>query len=342
MTFKALRLARGVYGQRQQGVQMIRIKLPFGKVTAKQLIRIADVSDEYSTGNLHITTRQDIQIHYVSLDRTPQLWAELERDDVTIREACGNTVRNVTASSIAGIDKDEPFDVAPYADLVFRYFLRKPFGQELGRKIKISFSSSDKDDAFSFIHDFGFIPKISFNEGVQIRGFKLLVAGGLGAQPFLAKVAYEFIPEQEIIPFIEAAIRVFDRHGERNSRHKARLKYLIAKIGIEEFIALVELERKAVQYSHDTDFILFDQQSEFNTVINEVKSKQEILKSSNDIKYNEWLITNVFEQKQNGYFGVYVKVLLGNFTTSQARVLSDIVSTYAADDVRFTIDQSLL
>ena len=340
--FKALRLARGVYGQRQQGVQMIRIKLPFGKVTAKQLIRIADVSDEYSTGNLHITTRQDIQIHYVSLDRTPQLWAELERDDVTIREACGNTVRNVTASSIAGIDKDEPFDVAPYADLVFRYFLRKPFGQELGRKIKISFSSSDKDDAFSFIHDFGFIPKISFNKGVQIRGFKLLVAGGLGAQPFLAKVAYEFIPEQEIIPFIEAAIRVFDRHGERNSRHKARLKYLIAKIGIEEFIALVELERKAVQYSHDTDFILFDQQSEFNTVINEVKSKQEILKSSNDIKYNEWLITNVFEQKQNGYFGVYVKVLLGNFTTSQARVLSDIVSTYAADDVRFTIDQSLL
>jgi len=340
--FKALRLARGVYGQRQQGVQMIRIKLPFGKVTAKQLIRIADVSDEYSTGNLHITTRQDIQIHYVSLDRTPQLWAELERDDVTIREACGNTVRNVTASSIAGIDKDEPFDVAPYADLVFRYFLRKPFGQELGRKIKISFSSSDKDDAFSFIHDFGFIPKISFNQGVQIRGFKLLVAGGLGAQPFLAKVAYEFIPEHEIIPFIEAAIRVFDRHGERNSRHKARLKYLIAKIGIEEFIALVELERKAVQYSHDADFILFDQQSEFNTVINEVKSKQEILKSSNDIKYNEWLITNVFEQKQNGYFGVYVKVLLGNFTTSQARVLSDIVSTYAADDVRFTIDQSLL
>ncbi len=340
--FKALRLARGVYGQRQQGVQMIRIKLPFGKVTAKQLLRIADVSDEYSTGNLHITTRQDIQIHYVSLDRTPQLWAELERDDVTIREACGNTVRNVTASSIAGIDKDEPFDVAPYADLVFRYFLRKPFGQELGRKIKISFSSSDKDDAFSFIHDFGFIPKISFNQGVQIRGFKLLVAGGLGAQPFLAKVAYEFIPEQEIIPFIEAAIRVFDRHGERNSRHKARLKYLIAKIGIEEFIALVELERKAVQYSHDTDFILFDQQSEFNTVINEVKSKQEILKYSNDIKYNEWLITNVFEQKQNGYFGVYVKVLLGNFTTSQARVLSDIVSKYAADDVRFTIDQSLL
>ena len=123
--FRSLRLARGVYGQRQQGVQMIRIKLPFGKVTVNQFTRIADVADKYSTGTLHITTRQDIQIHYVSLDRTPELWSELEKDDVTLREACGNTVRNVTASSIAGIDKHEPFDVAPYADLVFRYFLRK-------------------------------------------------------------------------------------------------------------------------------------------------------------------------------------------------------------------------
>ncbi|MGB0166766.1 MAG: nitrite reductase, partial [Luteibaculum sp.] len=111
--FRSLRLARGVYGQRQQGVQMIRIKLPFGKATSRQLRRIAAVSDGYSNGNLHITTRQDIQIHYVSLDRTPQLWAELEKDDVTLREACGNTVRNVTASELAGIDPDEPFDVSP-------------------------------------------------------------------------------------------------------------------------------------------------------------------------------------------------------------------------------------
>src|SRR5688572_29325220 len=147
--FRSLRLARGVYGQRQQGVQMIRIKLPYGRVTAKQLRRIAAVSDEYSTGRLHITTRQDIQIHYVSLDRTPQLWADLEKDDVTLREACGNTVRNVTASDKAGIDPNELFDVTPYAENVYRYFLRKPFGQELGRKIKIAFSATDEDDAFT-------------------------------------------------------------------------------------------------------------------------------------------------------------------------------------------------
>lgn len=334
--FRALRLARGVYGQRQQGVQMIRIKLPFGKATTKQLERIAEVADKYSTGNLHITTRQDIQIHYVSLDRTPELWAELEKDEVTIREACGNTVRNVTASSIAGIDPLEPFDVAPYADLVFRYFLRKPFGQELGRKIKISFSSNDTDDAYSFIHDFGFIPQLENNQ----KGFKVLVGGGLGAQPFLAQVAYDFLPERELIPFVEAAIRVFDRHGERNSRHKARIKYLISKLGIEAFVELVNEERLAIQYT-DEDFKLFPQSE---TLIYEgvVKSKEELLNEATDESYKKWLTTNVFEQKQKGFFGAYIKVLIGNFTTTQARELSKIVAKYAANDIRFTIDQSLL
>src|SRR5437868_13688081 len=128
--FRSLRLARGVYGQRQPGVQMVRIKLPYGKMTLAQWKRISDISDEYSTGNLHLTTRQDIQIHFVSLDRTPEMWAELEKDDVTIREACGNTVRNITASDMAGIDPNEPFDVTPYAHAAFEYFLRKPICQE--------------------------------------------------------------------------------------------------------------------------------------------------------------------------------------------------------------------
>ena len=132
--FRSLRLARGVYGQRQFGVQMIRIKLPYGKLTSEQLHRIANVSDAYSRGRLHITTRQDIQIHHVSLDRTPELWAELEKDQITIREACGNAVRNVTASIDAGINPDEAFDVSPYAHNIFEFFLRQPFGQELGRK----------------------------------------------------------------------------------------------------------------------------------------------------------------------------------------------------------------
>lgn len=334
--FKALRLARGVYGQRQQGVQMIRIKLPFGKVTARQLRRIAAVSDEYSTGHLHITTRQDIQIHYVSLDRTPQLWADLEKDDVTLREACGNTVRNVTASPIAGIDPKEPFDVAPYADWVFRYFLRKPFGQELGRKIKIAFSSNTNDDSYSFIHDFGFIPAIENG----LKGFKVLVGGGLGAQPVLAKTTYEFLPALEIIPFIEASIRVFDRHGERNNRNKARLKYLIAKIGWEAFQTLVEEERKAIQFT-DADIQLFDQQPEV-APYNPATTLVEVIETATDPAFKEWLKTNVFEQKQSGYVAAFLKIQLGNFNTNQARRLADLLDFYAADDARFTIDQSVL
>ena len=334
--FRALRLARGVYGQRQQGVQMIRIKLPFGKVTAKQLRRIAAVSDEYSNGHLHITTRQDIQIHHVSLDRTPELWAELEKDDVTLREACGNTVRNVTASPTAGIDPNEPFDVSPYADWVYRYFLRKPFGQELGRKIKIAFSATDADDAYSFIHDFGFIPKIENGQ----RGFKVLVGGGLGAQPVLAKTAYEFLPENEIISFIEAAIRVFDRHGERNNRNKARLKYLVTKIGWEAFAELVEQERGAVQFT-DEDVTLYDQAPEILPSL-EAVSLEKIIASATETNFLTWLKTNVFPQKQKGYVGVYLKVQLGNFSTNQARKLADIMDLFTADDARFTIDQSVL
>ena len=135
--FKLYRLTRGVYGQRQTGVQMIRIKLPYGKVTPRQLITIANVSDKYATGNLHLTTRQDIQLHFVKLKDSPALWADLEARDVTLREACGNTVRNVTASPDAGINPNEPFDVTPYAHALTHFFLRNPICQDMGRKVKL-------------------------------------------------------------------------------------------------------------------------------------------------------------------------------------------------------------
>jgi sulfite reductase (ferredoxin) len=211
--FRALRLARGVYGQRQPGVQMIRIKIPYGKMSFRQLRRIADLSDEYASSKLHATTRQDIQIHYVSLDKTPELWAKLEQDNITLREACGNTVRNVTASDKAGIDPNEPFDVSPYAHAIFEYFLRNPVCQEMGRKFKIALSSSEQDSAFTFIHDIGIIPKIKIENGKEIRGFKVYIGGGLGAQPFLAKLSHEFLEESLVIPFIEGLLRVFDRYG---------------------------------------------------------------------------------------------------------------------------------
>ena len=288
--FRSLRLARGIYGQRQPGVQMIRIKLPFGKVSFKQLLRIADISDEYASSNLHLTTRQDIQIHYVSLDKTPELWSKLEQDDVTIREACGNTVRNVTASPTAGIDPNEPFDVSPYAHATFEYFLRNPICQEMGRKFKIAFSSSEADTAFSFIHDLGFIPKIKVENGVEIRGFKVLLGGSLGAQPYLANVVYEFLHEDEIIPYIETVLRVFDRHGERTNRNKARLKFLIQKIGLDEVLRLIEEERIAIKsktYKINRDTIAAPVMPE--------PSVSAVPEIEDPLAYERWLATNVFE-----------------------------------------------
>ena len=333
--FRSLRLARGVYGQRQQGVQMIRIKLPFGKISTKQLLRIADISDEYSNGNLHLTTRQDIQIHHVSLDRTPELWAKLEQDDITLREACGNTVRNITASAEAGIDPNEPFDVSPYAHALFSYFLRKPFGQELGRKIKIAFSNNDNDTAVTYIHDIGFIPKLN---DVGERGFKVLIGGGLGAQPFLAQTAHEFLPENQLVPFVEATIRVFDRYGERVSRHKARIKYLIHKIGVAEFLKLVEEEQKAVL---NKTYLIDLNAVKFSIPIVKVEKDEPLI--ANRLDYNNWLATNTFEQKQSGFYGVYIKVLLGNISSTAARKLVKVINAYASsEDVRLTINQGIL
>ncbi|HSF53569.1 MAG TPA: hypothetical protein VLA71_07455 [Algoriphagus sp.] len=335
--FRSLRLARGVYGQRQPGVQMIRIKLPYGRVTSAQLRRICKVSEEYSTGRLHITTRQDIQIHYVSLDRTPELWAELERDDVTLREACGNTVRNVTASELAGIDPKEPFDVTPYADATFRYFLRNPVCQEMGRKFKMSFSSSDEDIALSYLHDLGFIPKVKTVDGKEVRGFKVLLGGGLGSQPRHADVISDFVETDQIIPFTEAVLRIFDRHGERARRNKARMKFLVKDLGVEAFLDLVEKEKKALPFS---SFPLnFEDYEAGKTLPNPESPK---LDGQPGLDFELWKLTNVLPQKQQGYVSIGVKVTLGDFYIDQARALADLVEKYANNEVRFTLRQNFL
>ncbi|WP_129715025.1 HEPN domain-containing protein [Pedobacter sp. SYP-B3415] len=332
--FRSLRLARGVYGQRQPGVQMVRIKLPFGRVTFRQFLKIADISDEFASSNLHLTTRQDIQIHYVSLDRTPELWAKLAEDDITLREACGNTVRNVTSSPTAGIDPKEPFDVSPYAQATFAYFLRNPICQEMGRKFKISFSSSEEDTAFSYIHDLGFIPKIN---PAGERGFRVLFAGGLGAQPVLANLVHDFLPEDQLIPYVESTLRVFDRYGERNNRNKARFKFLVQKLGLDEVLRLIAEERVANKVKT-------------YTVNREVVADPQVPATvpagtaavADQAHYEAWLKTNVFEQKQPGFHGVYIKVLKGDIPTAKARELIAAIHPYAADEMRITQNQGLL
>jgi len=330
--FRSLRLARGVYGQRQEGVQMIRIKLPYGKVMSNQLRRISEVSDEYSRGRLHITTRQDIQIHYVDLNRTPELWAELEKDEVTLREACGNVVRNVTASETAGIDVNEPFDVSPYADALYKFFLRNPICQEMGRKFKVSFSSTDGDTGLSYLHDIGYIAKIENG----VRGFKVMVAGGLGSQPRHAEELYSFLPSDKMIPLMEGVLRVFDRYGERKSRAKARMKFLLKDIGLEAFKELIAKEQKAIEFkSVPVDADAYEPSRPVSIEAPEVTVKDQVA-------FDLWKSTNLIPQKQEGYVAIGIKVLLGDFYTDKARLLADLVDKYAAGEIRLTLRQNIV
>ncbi|QDK80048.1 nitrite reductase [Spirosoma sp. KCTC 42546] len=335
--FRKFRLTRGVYGQRQPGVQMIRIKLPHGRITADQLVRIADLSDKYATGNLHATTRQDIQLHFVKLADSPQLWADLEDAGITLKEACGNTVRNVTGSARAGVDPLEPFDITPYAHAIFDYFLRNPICQDMGRKFKISLSSSEKDSAYGYMHDVGLVARTQNGQ----RGFKVMLGGGLGAQPFSAQTAFEFLEEDRVIPFIEGVIRVFDRYGERQKRHKARMKYLLNDIGLEELLRRIADETPALRVkSYEVG------ETSGNSLFATPPAARPDAPAPNVLSGNEgferWLKTNVFEQKQAGWYAVQLRVLLGDMHSDTARALAQIVNQYAADDIRVTVNQGYL
>lgn len=335
--FKHYRLTRGVYGQRQLGVQMFRTKIPYGKITADQLSRLADISERYTNGNLHLTTRQNIQLHFVKLADSPAIWEELAAAGLTAREACGNTVRNITASATAGIDPQEPFDVSPYVQASFEYFLRNPICQEMGRKIKPAFSASEQDSAFTYFHDFGFIPRLRAQEGEVKRGFKVVVGGGLGAVGILAQTVYEFLPADEIIPFMEACIRVFDRYGERQKRQKARMKFLVKELGLEAFLELVEAERPALPHAKVPIAVPEEGLPELPPLPEGPAPQPREQKA-----YEQWKRLNTFEQKQAGFLGVRIKVPRGDIHAEIARPLAQLVRQYAADDLRITVQQGLL
>jgi sulfite reductase (ferredoxin) len=274
----------------------------------------------------------------VSLDRTPELWAKLMEDDITIREACSNTVRNVTASCIAGIDPNEPFDVAPYAHGFFKYFLGNPVSTELGRKFKFGFSSSEEDTALSFIHDIGFIPKIKYENGKEIRGFKVVLGGSLGAQPYIGKEVTDFMHEDLIIPFSESVVRVFGRYGERTNRNKARLKFLLNNVGFEEFLKMAAEEQVANKVkSHK-----FDRNAVVQPEIPNPAVKDVAIPSDRQLAYDLWRATNIFAQKQEGFFGVFIKAKTGDMSTDTARKLIAGVRHLIADDMRVTMNQGLL
>src|SRR5260370_37544928 len=222
-----LRLHFGTYAQRQEGVQMQRIKIPGGFLRADQLVRLSDAGDRFGTGFMHFSTREAAQIYYVKLEEAPYLLRFLARAGITTREACGNTVRNITACYRAGTSATEAFNVGPYAEALFRYLVRNKYNQNLGRKFKITFEGCAEDHSALRIHDIGLWAVTRDENGAEARGFRVYLGGGLGAEPHLAHLYTDFLPVEDLFNLAASSLRLFDRYGERKARMKARMKFLV-------------------------------------------------------------------------------------------------------------------
>ena len=336
--FQAYRLKQGIYGQRQADVHMVRVKVPFGGLKADQLDALGIFAKEYAPLNKgHVTTRENFQFHHVPLEDSSSVIRLLGDVGLTTREACGNTVRNVTGCPMAGVCKDEPFDVTPYAAAYARYFVRHPYTQALPRKLKTAFSGCHKDCAITSIHDMGFIPKIVNGQ----KGFQVLTGGGTSIMPRIAPTLYDFVPVGEYLRITEAVIRIFHRSDElRKNRMKARIKFLINRIGIDEFRAMVEEELKEpwAQKSFDPTTLLFIEDESLDAPSLTGRNSDS---SDHSTEFEQWVESNVQSQKQHGYKAVTVKLPLGDIQAEQFHQLADISRKYAGGRARITHQQNL-
>ncbi|HEX3358439.1 MAG TPA: hypothetical protein VHS31_15810 [Tepidisphaeraceae bacterium] len=319
---------------------MQRIKIPYGAMTPAQMETLADLAEEYSDAICHVTTRQDIQLHFVHIEDTPTIFRRLAAAGITTREACGNSVRNVTACPKAGVCHTETFDVTPYAKACAYYLLGHPDTQDFGRKFKIALSGCKHEAcALVSIHDFGGIAATRVVDGKTERGFELYVGGGLGAVPHQAKLFEEFVPEEELLPLARAIGRVFARMGEKKNRNKARLKFLVQKLGVEEFKRIV-LEEKRSMPEDPTWRKYFDEIPKYSEKPG--SPVVQLTVGKRPVGYDEWAATNVYEQRQSGYSLVTITLPLGDATSEQFRRLADIARKYAGDHVRTTVEQNLV
>ena len=338
--FLEFRLRHGVYGQRDDGSQMIRVKIPFGGLNAAQLEMLADIAEEFSDNIIHITTRQDVQYHYVDINNTPELMRRLASVGITTKEACGNVVRNVTACPLAGVCNDEPFDVTPHSMALSAFLLGHQDAQDFGRKFKIAFSGCHEHACgLGYMHDIGAVAVLKEVDGKLKRGFRLLVGGGLGAVPHQAKVFDEFVPEEELLPISQAIAKVFTRLGERKNRNKARMKFVVAKLGVEEFRRLVLEEREQLRYepawtAHLDNLDAYDEMP--------LKPPSQLNGVPKPDGFEGWYDTNARPQRQPGYTVVNITLPLGDITADQARALASISRKYVKDTVRTTVEQNLV
>jgi len=330
--FKRFRLQHGIYGQRQKGVQMVRVKIPSGFLNPTQLHMLADVIEQHSTGKGHLTTRQDIQFHFVRLTEITTVMRRLASVGLTTREACGNTVRNITACHLAGICPTELFDVTPYSQAVFRHLLRNPINQDLPRKFKISFSGCTSGCGLAAIHDIGLVATSRKTDEATEYGFVMMVAGGLGSSPKLAKPYTDFLPISALLPTCEAMLKVFDAHGDRKTRSKARMKFVLEKWGIDEFRRQVETQKAILIESGKVYPNLPIPKPRLRSA-----SPDPALPSSHNghatatSPYARWLRTNVLSQGEAQACAVQILLVVGNVTSSQLRALADISETFSPD-----------
>ena len=316
--FKACRLQLGLYGIRGlRDKQMLRIKVPAGQLTADQLDQVACAARDYATGRAHVTTRQDLQLYEIRIERAPELLRALAAVGLTSREACGNSVRNVTGCSFAGLCPDELFDATPYALAITRHFLRHPDTQQLPRKFKISVSGCTSDCAMAPIHDLGAVAARDGSNGQTAYGFRLFVGGGLGAAPRAADVLEPFTPIALLLPTCEAITRVFNQHGERKNRQRARLKFLLERIGLAEFQRLVFAERDALLRTPDRFPVL-----PLPALTEASVSGAAELPHVGASALRRWLATNARPQRQSGYWVVTVRLPLGDLSVQQMHGLA--------------------
>lgn len=363
--FAETRLRRGIYGQRYDNGQrhdgektqqlkfpcgdltkgpvtvfdapgMMRIKIPYGKMTAAQMDVLCDLAEEYSDQILHVTTRQDIQLHFVHIQDTPDLMRRLAAVGVTTREACGNSVRNITACPLAGVCNTESFDVTPYAHAITFFLLGHDDTQDFGRKVKVAFSGC-KDEACGLVnfHDIGGIAKVRDGK----RGFEFYVGGGLGSVPYPAALVSDFVPEEELLPMSQAVARVFARLGERENRSKARIKFLVKKLGLEEFKRLVFEERGKLRPDERWTAFLADLHS---TDEKPLKAPSELAAGAKPAGYDAWAASNVRPQAQAGYSTAKINLPLGDFSPQQGRAVASLMRKYTGDSLRTTVDQNLM
>jgi sulfite reductase beta subunit-like hemoprotein len=343
--FRPFRLKHGIYGQRQPGVQMVRCKIPGGLLTAAQMDQLAHISDTFAAGKGHITTRQNMQYHFIPLAQTADVMHKLADVGLTNREACYNTVRNVTTCPLAGLSRDEVFDVRPYAQRIAYAFLRKDLTGNLPRKFKIAFDGClHRDCIAGAINDIGLRAVIRDGR----RGFRVMIGGGLGPLPTEAQLLDEFLPEERLMNRCEAVVRVFNKYGNRQNRNKARMKFVLRERGIDWLREQIEreyadiLENGGIAWPEQVPEGFGGYQSHPQPLGHGALLPVIHTNGTGDPRYDRWLETNIVEQKQPGYATVVVRVDQGNLTSRQMRGLARLAADAADGLLRIGIDQNIL